>query len=142
MNKAKRILRLIGVAAVFWAPLAQAELVVIVSNANGNSALTAEQAEKIFLGKSNAFPDKSASVPIDMPKGAERDAFYEKVTGKSVSQMKAYWSKQVFTGAGSPPKETESGKAVVDLVAKNPNLVGYTDKANVNSAVKVLLTVH
>lgn len=121
--------------------LAQAETVIIASSKNPNTALTADQAEKLFLGKINAFPDGSTAIPMDLPKGAERDAFYGKLTGKNSNQLKAYWSKLVFTGSGQPPKEAESTQDMVNLVGKNPNLLGYVDKSAVNSSVKVLLSV-
>lgn len=121
--------------------LVQAETVIIVSSKNPNTALTTDQAEKLYLGKINAFPDGSTAIPMDLPKGAERDAFYSKLTGKNSNQLKAYWSKLVFTGSGQPPKEAESAQDMVNLVGINPNLLGYVDKSAVNSSVKVLLSV-
>ena len=81
-----------------------AETVIIASSKNPNTALTTDQAEKLFLGKINAFPDGSTAIPMYLPKGAERDAFYGKLTGKNSNQLKAYWSKLVFTGSGQPPQ--------------------------------------
>jgi hypothetical protein len=94
--------------------------------------------KKSFLGKLDAFPDGATAVPLDLPKGPIREEFYLKVTGKNPSQVKAYWAKQMFTGSGQPPKEIENSTEVVDLVAKNPNLVGYVEKSKVNASVKVL----
>jgi hypothetical protein len=58
--------------------------------------------------------------------------------GRSSSQVSAYWSKLVFTGKGIPPKEVADDAAVVDLVSKNPSVIGYIDKASVTDAVKVV----
>ena len=69
------------------------------------------------------------------------DHFYAKVTGKNSNQLKVYWSKLVFTGSGQPPKEAESTQDMVNLVSKNPNLLGYVDKAAVNNSVKILLSI-
>ena len=77
------------------------------------NSLTPDQVEKLFLGKTSAFPGGASAIPIDPPKGPERDAFYLKTTGKQPSQLKAYWSKQIFTGAGQPPKEAESAQELV-----------------------------
>lgn len=125
-----------------FAAFAAAEpIAIIVSSKNANSSLNNDQAEKIFLGKVEAFPDGATAVPLDLPKGTLREEFYLKVTGKNPSQVKAYWAKQVFTGSGQPPKEIESSADVVDLVAKNPNLVGYVEKSKVNASVKVLYSL-
>ena len=121
--------------------MAAAEIVVIVSSKNTNAALSLDQAERLFLGKVSAFPDGSTAIPMDLPKGTERDTFYSNVTGKNSNQLKAYWSKQVFTGSGQPPKETESPQEMVNLIGKNPNLLGYIDKTAVNSSVKILLSI-
>jgi hypothetical protein len=66
--------------------------------------------------------------------------FNEKILNKTSSQMKAYWSKLVFTGKGTPPKELLSDKEVIDLVSKNPNMIGYIQKESVTAAVKVVAT--
>lgn len=125
-----------------FSALASAEpLAIIVSSKNANASLSNDQAEKVFLGKLDAFPDGSTAVPLDLPKGPVREEFYLKVTGKNPSQVKAYWAKQVFTGSGQPPKEIESSTDLIDLIAKNPNLVGYVEKSKVNSSVKVLYSL-
>lgn len=124
-----------------WIAGAHAEIVVIVNSKNPTTSLNATQVERLFLGKSSSFPDGAAALPIDQPKGAERDQFYLKATGKTASQLKAYWSKVVFTGAGQPPQEIESAQDVVDLVAKNPNVLGYIEKSAVNSSVRVVYSL-
>jgi len=37
-----------------------------------------------------------------------RDDFYNKVTGKSAAQMKAYWSKIIFTGKANHPRKLQT----------------------------------
>lgn len=130
-----------SLAQCMLASSALAEIVVVVNSKNTNAALTADQVERIFLGKSSSFPDGSIAIPVDLPKGPERDTFYSKTTGKTSNQLRAYWSKQVFTGAGQPPKESESAQETINLVSRNPNLVGYVDKAAVNSSVKIVFSV-
>lgn len=116
-----------------------AQLVVIVSTKNANTAMTPSNAEKVFLGKIKLFPDSTPAIPLDLPKGDARNDFYDKITGKSPAQLKAYWARVIFTGAGTPPKELDSPEALVKLVAQNPNTVGYVDKSFVDKSVKVLL---
>ena len=54
--------------------------------------------------------------------------------------MKSYWSKQIFTGKGTPPKEVGNDASVLDLVANNKNAIGYVDAAQVSDGVKVVFT--
>ena len=66
------------------------------------------------------------------------EEFNEKLLNKSASQLKAYWSKQIFTGKGTPPKEVSNDTEVIKLVSTNPNLIGYVDASTVNDSVKVI----
>ena len=65
-----------------------------------------------------------------------RKEFDSNVLSKSGSQLKAYWSKLIFTGKGSPPKEVSNDADVIDLISKNPSMIGYIDAASLNDTVK------
>ena len=121
---------------------ASAEIVVVVSAKSTATALTQDEAADIFLGRSNVLPGAGAVVPIDQTEGAAlRDEFYQKAAGKSGAQLKAYWSKQIFSGKGQPPKAVGDSAAVKTLLASNPNMVGYIDKSALDASVKQLLSV-
>lgn len=127
-------------AASMDAASALADVVVVVSAKSPITSLTAEQTAKIFLGKVDTFPNNDNVLPIDQAEGnAIRDEFYAKVTNKNSAQLKAYWSKIIFTGDGQPPKLVEGDVAVRKAVAKNPNAIGYIDKSTVDSSVRVIL---
>ncbi|WP_332848664.1 phosphate ABC transporter substrate-binding protein [Massilia sp. S19_KUP03_FR1] len=121
---------------------ASAEVLVVVSAKSPATALTQEQAADIFLGRSTTLPGAGAAVPIDQAEGAAvRDEFYQKTAGKSGAQLKAYWSKQIFSGKGQPPKAVADSAAVKAQLASNPNMVAYIDKAALDATVKPLLTI-
>jgi ABC-type phosphate transport system substrate-binding protein len=127
-------------AICLCASVASAEVAVVVSAKSSAGNLTASQAADIFLGKSNSFPGGGAAVPIDQSEGsAVRDEFYTKVAGKSAAQVKAYWSKIIFSGKGKPPKDVADSAAVKKQLAENPNAIGYIDKAAVDGTVKTVL---
>lgn len=135
----------LALASLFFAlscGCARAEVVVIVSAKNPTTALSADQASDIFLSNNANFPGGGQAVPVDQAEGSPlRDEFYSKTSGKSPAQVKAFWSKVIFTGKGRPPKEAGDSAAVKKLVADNPNIVGYIDKSAVDASVKVVLTV-
>jgi ABC-type phosphate transport system substrate-binding protein len=130
---------LVGFAlCVIAGPLA-ADVVTVVSSRSTVAALNANQVADIFLGKTNQFPNGSQAVPVDQAEGsAARDAFYAKFTGKSAAQMKAHWSKIIFTGRGQPPKVVASGIEVKKLVADDPRTIGYIEQGLVDASVRVL----
>jgi len=114
---------------------AMAEVVVVVNPKAAEATMTKEQVAQFFLGKS------SAMTPVDQPEDAPiRGEFYKKVTDKDASQAKALWSKLVFTGKATMPKEVANSAAVKALVAGNPKAIGYMEKSAVDATVKVVFT--
>lgn len=123
-----------GMALMLVGSAAQADVAVIVSAKSSTSTMTAAEISQIYLGRSTALK------PFDnADKSAVRAEFYSKVTGKDESQMKAIWSKLVFTGKATPPKALGSDAEVMQAVAADPNSIGYIDKSAVGPSVKVIL---
>lgn len=121
---------------------AQAQVAVIVNPKNPAAAMTAEQVSAIFLGKTATLPSGATAAPVDQAEGAAlREQFYGKVTGKQAAQVKAAWSRLVFSGKGTPPKELGSSAEVKKFVAGNPDAIGYIEKSAVDGSVKSVLTV-
>jgi len=122
-------------AAAFTATPALAEVVVVVNPKAAESALTKEQIAQFFLGKSSSMTpiDQAESNPV-------RAEFYKKVADKDAAQAKALWSKLVFTGKATMPKEVADSAAVKAAVAANPKAIGYIDKAALDGSVKAVYT--
>lgn len=135
-------LRLLAVAGVLLASAAaRAGVVVVVSAKSPVASLSAEQVSQIYLGKASRFPDGSDAVALDQPDGSPvRDDFYAKVIGKDRIQVKAYWSKQIFIGKGTPPRELSGNAEVRRQVAAHPSQIGYIDQSAVDRSVRVVLT--
>ena len=115
---------------------ASAETVVIVSQKNPATRMFSEQASQFFLGKSAMF------TPVDQAESsAIRADFYHKVADKDPAQVKAIWSKLVFTGKATPPKEYNSDAEVKKAVAADPKAIGYINKNSVDDTVKVILSL-
>jgi len=133
----KKLMMSLALATLAAAALpASAETVVIVNKANPATRMFSEQAAQFFLGKSNMF------TPVDQPESSPiRADFYHKVADKDPAQVKAIWSKLVFTGKATPPKEYANSAEVKKAVAADPKAIGYIDKSAVDDTVKVILTL-
>lgn len=95
MKLAQRLVAVTLLSAL--SAFASAEIAVVVHPSN-KDAIDAKEVERIFLGKSKSFPGGAQALPINQSEGgAVRGAFDSGLLGKSASQMKAYWSKLVFT---------------------------------------------
>ena len=121
-------------AGLLAAVPAQAQTVVIVHPKNPVAAMSAEQAAQFFLGRSTAL------TPLDLAgKSLLRAEFYQKLAGKDPDQVKAVWSKIVFTGRGFPPKEYNNSADIKRAVAADPTAIAYIELSAVDSSVKVVL---
>lgn len=125
----------IAAAALLLTLPAMAEVVVVANPKAAEASMTKDQVAQFFLGKSTSM------TPIDQPESAPiRAEFYKKVTDKEASQVKSLWSKLVFTGKATMPKEVGDSAAVKKAVAADPKAIGYIEKSAVDASVKVLYT--
>jgi hypothetical protein len=125
----------LGLYILLAAQVMAGEVVVVM----GPSAtpLSKDQLADIYLGRNTSLK------PLDLPESSElRDAFYKKATDRDAAQVKAVWSRIIFTGQGQPPKELPDAAAVKKAVAGDPKMVGYIDKSDLDATVKVVLSLH
>lgn len=131
----KKIILAASAASTLLAMPALAEVVVVVNPKAAEVSLSKEQVAQFFLGKSTAM------TPIDQPENSPlRAEFYKKVADKDAAQAKALWSKLVFTGKATMPKEVADNAAVKAAIAANPKAIGYIDKSAADASVKVVYT--
>lgn len=115
------------------------EVVAVVSAKSPVKSLNQAQVADIFLGKTSRFPDGSQAMPIDQDEESPaREKFYSHYTGKSPAQVRAHWSKIIFTGRGQPPKQVSSSAEAKKAIADNPHAIGYIDQTLVDGTVRVL----
>jgi ABC-type phosphate transport system substrate-binding protein len=129
-----------GLALSFaMARTVKADVVAVVSAKCAVSTLSKDQVTDIFLGKITRFPDGAPAVPIDQMEGSPaRDEFYATFANKSPAQIKAHWTKIIFTGRGQPPKSVSNSVEVRKLIAANPQVISYIERSAVDSTVKVV----
>jgi ABC-type phosphate transport system substrate-binding protein len=115
------------------------DVVIIVSAKSAVTALSRSQVADIFLGRTSRFPNGGNAVPIDQAEGSPvRDEFYLSLTGRSAAQLKAYWSKIIFTGRGQPPPSMASALATRQRIAADPNAIGYIERSMLDGSVRAL----
>jgi ABC-type phosphate transport system substrate-binding protein len=129
------------ISALMMSTIAQANVAVIV-HLDNNANITQKDAQRIYLGKSKKFPDGLEALPVNLPKGSQTvDSFNGDFLGRNTSQVTAYWSKLVFTGKGTPPRELDSVADMIQLVSTNRNAIGYVNEKDLVGDVKVLFTI-
>jgi ABC-type phosphate transport system substrate-binding protein len=139
MNSRRTIVAIALAVALLPAPVL-ADVVAVVSVESHVTTLTKNQLTDIFLGKASRFPDGTVAVPIDQAEGSSaRDEFYRQVAGKSAAQLKAYWSKIIFTGRGQPPPVVANGVELKKRLGKDTAVIGYIDAGLVDDSVRIVL---
>lgn len=137
------LIRVITAVTLLWSTAARAEPLALVSaSASGTASLDRETAAQLFLGRRTTLADGRAVTLIDLPAGAERDRFYLQLTGKNPSQIRAYWSRLVFTGRAQPPREAADVGDARRLVLATPGAIAYLPlTAAQDPGLSILLTL-
>ena len=131
----------VAVVLATGASPSRAGVVAVVSSKSPITALSREQVADIFLGRTSRYPNGDPAVPIDQAENSvARDEFYAKFAGKLPAQVKAHWSKVIFTGRGQPPPEVSTDGEVKKRVLGNPNAIGYIERGAADPTVRVLQT--
>ncbi|MET3135526.1 ABC-type phosphate transport system substrate-binding protein [Oxalobacteraceae bacterium GrIS 1.11] len=113
-----------------------AELVIVVNPKNPATKMFPSQAAQFFLGSSPLFR------PVEQAQNsAIRAEFYKKVLDKDPPEVRAIWSKIVFTGKGKPPREFKSTTEVKKAVSENVDAIAYIEKSEVDDSVKVVTSI-
>ncbi len=135
------ILIALSMTTLSFSQAANAEVVVVV-NSNNPVALTDKDIKRIFLGKMKSFPGGGSSIlPINRSSKSDvRKHFDKQALGKSPRQIKAYWSRLMFSGKGNPPQELENDAKIIELIKENPAVIGYIGVGSKTEEIKVVGT--
>jgi hypothetical protein len=118
---------------------AKADVVAVVSAKSSITTLSMSQVADLFVGRASHFPNGLQAFPVDLAEGSTvRDEFYSKVVGKTAVQIKAYWSKIIFTGRGQPPPAVSNSIEMKKRISDNPAAIGYIERNMVDDSVRVV----
>lgn len=120
------------------AAAATAEVVLVVGKQSPIESLSRHEVNDIFLGNLTQLPKVGKVIPLDRTEDRVRAEFYQDYTGKNLSQIKAHWAKNIFTGRGYPPKTVNSIEELKEALQKNPNAIGYATPDKVDESMKIL----
>lgn len=130
------ILTLISLA---WHPTSQAGLIVVVHKSNPVDALSSREVLDIYMGRFNSYPDGNSVDTTDHPQDSQiREDFYDRLVGKSIPQVNAYWARLLFTGKAEPPLTQSSALDVVQYVQGNTNAIAYLYDTTLSDNLKVV----
>lgn len=116
---------LLAILFILGANSAQAgEVLLVTARTSTIETLSRNEAEQLYLGRRATLATR-ISMLVDLPPGKTRDAFYRKLTGKNPTQIRAHWSRMVFTGRALPPREVADASEAYRLLLENRNAIAY-----------------
>lgn len=130
---------LLSFAGAAWA----GDVVVIGHPGLPVDSLSAKELKRIYVGE-KTFVAGVKVQPIDYTHaGPVAAAFLQSVVGMDPKRFHAWWVKEVFHGAGIPPRMVDDPAAVLRVVASEPGAIGYVpaDSLRGVTTVKRLYTV-
>lgn len=143
-NLLERPILLVGFCLLLWSAEVRAQILVVSSTKSPLMGLTQSEVKSLFLGN----PIQGGSVdfrPLERPstEGSPLKAtFLDRVMMMKPGEMKAYWSRKIFTGRGTPPPEAKTTEQVREWLEKEPLMVTYVNKEEFDpKSMKLLLEV-
>ncbi len=115
--------------------------IVVVTHLDNQNTITQKDLYRLYFGKLTTLPNGQRLVPI-VNNGDEEQLkiFASQVLQRSSQQLRSYWARQLFTGKGKPPVRVDDSTALKELIANNPEYIGYLWESEVDASVRVLLT--
>lgn len=118
---------------------ALAELVVIVNARSGVAVMTRNEIVNIFFGRYREFFNGVEAQPVDLvDTHSDRARFYKGLVGKDLSDVNAYWSRQMFSGRMQPPVKVNTPDEILKWVASHPGGIGFVELAKADARVRVV----
>lgn len=118
---------------------AMAELVVVVNARSGVAAMTRNEVINVFFGRNRQFFNGLEAMPVDLQDShPKRLQFYKMLVGKDVSEINAYWSRQIFTGRMQAPPRLASTEEVLKWIVDRPGGIGFVELSRADARVRVV----
>ncbi len=114
------------------------QMVVVVSKDSPVETLENQQIANIFLTRTNRYPNGNKATPIELSHSQMRDIFYQEISGKSPTQLMAYWTTLIFSGKGKPPRGYGDIKSLIRRLGSNPGSISYLNLSQVTDELKIV----
>lgn len=128
-----------GFATLWPMASAWAELVVVAHPKSGIERMNREEVVYVFMGRWRHLPSGLPAQPVDAPiDSPEHALFYRQLVNKEPPEIKAYWSRLIFSGGVRPPVQPESADEQMRILSATPGAIGYIDRSKVDARVRIV----
>jgi hypothetical protein len=118
--------------------IGHAELVVVAGSQSPITSLTENEVRQLFSGQLRSIGGQRVQ-PLDLTAtDNNRETFYRSLMGRSPDQMRAYWTRLIFTGQGQPPREVSNARELATLATSSPEYIGYLPASEVSNNLRII----
>lgn len=120
------------------AGLARADIAVVVAKNNAIGRLSEQEVREFFF-KTRAQVGDISLVPVDHHDASLRTRFYQHCCHRTPLQVKAYWSRLVFSGRAQPPLILATDAPVSSQLNAEQDWLTYIDVNDLTADMKPVL---
>lgn len=123
------------------APLAQATgtLAVVVNARCGVAVMTRNEVINVFFGRYRQFFNGREAQPVDLADNDPvRGQFYRRLVGKDLSEVNAYWSRQIFSGRLQALPRVATPEDVIKWIAAHPCGIGFIEQSKADARFNIV----
>lgn len=132
---------LIALALMLSAQLAQAtgSLAVVVNARCGVAVMTRNEVINVFFGRYRQFFNGREAQPVDLVDNHPvRGQFYRRLVGKDLSEVNAYWSRQIFSGRLQALPKVATPEEAIKWIAAQPCGIGFIEQAKADARFNIV----
>ncbi len=116
------------------------DIAIVISRTFNANSLDKASVARIFLAKTNHINSIRVKV-FELKNSSYKKQFYKKVSGKSLAQLRSYWTRLIFTGKAQPPKQLKNREDLIQKMQDDSTVISYLPLSEVADEMKVLYTV-
>jgi hypothetical protein len=119
------------------------EVLVVASKELAEASLTKDQIREAFLGNPIRSSSGVSIQAFDRKRCPEllRERFYRSILGMGSTQLKSYWSQQIFTGRSFPPKTLDDLDSVKKELNANVGSISFISRSEFDQSLKPLFKI-
>ena len=115
-----------------------AEVLFIANKSVNEKNMSSREIKDIFLGKKKKWSDNTKIHFVILDNEKLHNDFLKTYIKKTTKQYDAYWKNMLFTGKGSPPKEFETTRELIEYVTATEGAIGYIDSSSIAANVNTI----
>ena len=107
--------------------LTRAESLYVVANPQaGLQSLSRGDVINIYMGRNRSLPNSGIALPLDINSNyAEKAKFYKKLINRDLPEVNSYWTRVMFSGDASPPRQVDTFEDIRELIKNNKGAIAY-----------------